>query len=71
MICTKQKTSSPSIYGRTSERDWITTGRSGKGFRAGSSMRWSDYFTFMVNKMTVNGNILAIIYFNRFLYEKP
>ena len=42
MICTKQKTSSPSIYARTSERDWSTTGRSGKGFRAGLSMRGSD-----------------------------
>lgn len=42
MICTKQKTSSPSICARTSERDWSTTGRSGKGFRADLSMRRSD-----------------------------
>lgn len=27
MICTKQKASSPSIYARTSERGWSTTGK--------------------------------------------
>ena len=43
MICTKQKTSSPSIHARTSEKDWSTTGRSGKGFRAGLSIRRSDH----------------------------
>lgn len=47
MICTKQKASSQSIYARTSEKDWSTTGRSGKGFRVGLSMRRSDYATFM------------------------
>lgn len=57
MICTKQKTSSPSIYARTSERGWSTTGRSGKGFRAGSSMRGSDHVTFMLTYLYRNGKL--------------
>lgn len=61
MICTKQKTSSPSIYGRTSKRDWSTTGRLGKGFRVGSSMRGSDHVTFMLTYLYRNGNMVSYI----------
>ena len=65
MICTKQKSSSPSIYARISERDWSTTGRSGKGFRAGSSMRRSDYVTLMLTYLYNNDKIYDIHHINQ------
>ncbi|MEM7928019.1 hypothetical protein Q4R04_19865, partial [Morganella morganii] len=47
-----------------SERDWSITGRSGKGFRAGSSMRRSDYATFMLTYLYRNGKLMSSYIFN-------